>query len=785
MATDSIERLHYYERQYLGATDFAEQQAYHRDMRRRHNLAHHAWGIVTGLQLEERRPANDPTGPLDVYVRPGFAVDGFGREIVMLEPTPLDRVDFRSFEDVADHEVWIRYAEEPLRDAQQLCDGDDGYTRLRETFRIVVDPRAPKHGPIIVGGATVTVPPDLSVPHQELPDADQRWLVRLGTVRWDAPNAAFLPAGTATLTAGRTYAGAVAATILAPAGRLRLRDRPAGPPTGADTDDLAAVEGSLRVDGVLTARVESHLMGPVGAGTNAPGSALDVRGQARVRSLAVIDAAGAPYPNNLLSVRALPEGATSRPWLELAGAGQQGEQRIALTAARTHVSGDLGIGTTTPSAHVHLRRDGNAPAQVLVENADGGALAGTRVIARQDQSRGIEAGHIGTGAQPFRDRGANTAFVSALGASAALAINHDGLAPITFHTDGWRERLRISPGGDVGIGTPSPAQALHIRRDQYATTQVLVENIVQGPQAGTRLVARESPGRAAEVGHISSGAAPFRDMRANIAYVAALAGAGELALNTQGLGPITFHTDDWRERMRISSAGDVGIGTNNPLARLDVQGTLRVSGAATFGGTLAASSAVTLGSAVTAAGPMLLAGRIGVAGWPSTPHRPNWGGGIRTWDLEAEGTIWSRSGYLSGPADLAELFETEGDLEPGDVVAVAADGELAAVTEERDPRTVGIVSTSPGMVLNSDPERDGPELPIALAGRVPCKVTAANGSIRPGDLLTASARRGHAMKATPVEIGGEELFRPGTIVARALEAHARGTGVIQVMVMSA
>ena len=44
-----IERLNYYEGEFLGATDFQAEQEYHRDMRRRHNVGQHTWGIVSGL----------------------------------------------------------------------------------------------------------------------------------------------------------------------------------------------------------------------------------------------------------------------------------------------------------------------------------------------------------------------------------------------------------------------------------------------------------------------------------------------------------------------------------------------------------------------------------------------------------------------------------------------------------------------------------------------------------------------------------------------------------------
>ncbi len=76
---EEIERVNYYQLEYLGAEDFKAEQAYHRDMRRRHNVGHHTWGIVAGLELVEKAK---PSGAgYDVFVQPGFAIDGFGREI--------------------------------------------------------------------------------------------------------------------------------------------------------------------------------------------------------------------------------------------------------------------------------------------------------------------------------------------------------------------------------------------------------------------------------------------------------------------------------------------------------------------------------------------------------------------------------------------------------------------------------------------------------------------------------------------------------------------------------
>lgn len=65
---------------------------------------------------------------------------------------------------------------------------------------------------------------------------------------------------------------------------------------------------------------------------------------------------------------------------------------------------------------------------------------------------------------------------------------------------------------------------------------------------------------------------------------------------------------------------------------------------------------------------------------------------------------------------------------------------------------------------------------LALAGRVPVKVSAENGAVRSGDLLVASGTHGQAMRA-PVDP------QPGTVIGKALQAHKAGRGEIQMLVM--
>jgi hypothetical protein len=75
--------------------------------------------------------------------------------------------------------------------------------------------------------------------------------------------------------------------------------------------------------------------------------------------------------------------------------------------------------------------------------------------------------------------------------------------------------------------------------------------------------------------------------------------------------------------------------------------------------------------------------------------------------------------------------------------------------------------------MDQTPESD---IPLAVAGVVPCRVTTENGDIRVGDLLVTSHKVGYAMKGT------DRNRMAGAIVGKALEPLTKGNGVIQVLV---
>ncbi len=91
----------------------------------------------------------------------------------------------------------------------------------------------------------------------------------------------------------------------------------------------------------------------------------------------------------------------------------------------------------------------------------------------------------------------------------------------------------------------------------------------------------------------------------------------------------------------------------------------------------------------------------------------------------------------------------------------------------------GIYATRPGILASphgkDDPRLAG-EVPMAVIGIVPCKVSAENGPVARGDLLVTSSTPGHAMKGT------DRARMLGAIVGKALEPLSSGTGVIRVLV---
>ncbi|MBI2267822.1 MAG: hypothetical protein HYU80_00020 [Candidatus Blackburnbacteria bacterium] len=142
--------------------------------------------------------------------------------------------------------------------------------------------------------------------------------------------------------------------------------------------------------------------------------------------------------------------------------------------------------------------------------------------------------------------------------------------------------------------------------------------------------------------------------------------------------------------------------------------------------------------------------------------------------LRGDGTGLADGSWTGGGADVAEWTPTRyaSELEPGDVLVT--DGSFHSLTKKSEGTPyaaglMGVVSTNPGLVAgggDAESEHGKEDVLVALAGRVPVKVSTENGPILPGDALTSSSIPGVAMKAT----------RAGQVVGKALESFDSAQG---------
>ena len=194
----------------------------------------------------------------------------------------------------------------------------------------------------------------------------------------------------------------------------------------------------------------------------------------------------------------------------------------------------------------------------------------------------------------------------------------------------------------------------------------------------------------------------------------------------------------WRNLVFNALGGNVGIGTPSPGARLEVNGT---------------GIKLTSGS----------------------------GGSVTYSDGSVQTTAWN--GVLSG-GDYAESVNISGDknsYEPGDIIVINATkhGTFAKSAVPYSTLVAGIYSTKPGLLgrrQSGDLKSSTTEIPMAMVGIVPTKVSAENGPIKDGDLLVTSSTPGVAMKGT------DATRMMGAVIGKAMDSLHSGNGVIEVLV---
>lgn len=189
-----------------------------------------------------------------------------------------------------------------------------------------------------------------------------------------------------------------------------------------------------------------------------------------------------------------------------------------------------------------------------------------------------------------------------------------------------------------------------------------------------------------------------------------LNGTTLLAAGTSNSPPVKFQTG---ALLTTPSIGSFEFDGNQLYITLDVNGvpTRSVIAAGTSGGN-------------TAAVPNTLALRDGVSDIYANVFR-----GIAT---------------SARYADLAERYETDTPVAPGDVVILGGEKEITLSTKKNDPMVFGVISTNPAVRMNEDAGTDKTHPFVAMVGRVPCKVI---GKVKKGERLVTSGRKGVAESA--------------------------------------
>jgi hypothetical protein len=404
--------------------------------------------------------------------------------------------------------------------------------------------------------------------------------------------------------------------------------------------------------------------------------------------------------------------------------------------------GLVGIGVTSPSAMLDAFLSSSA-SSAATQKAGEFTIQDTGVVSSgTDTTYGLDV--------LVNRTGANSAFINSTGINVAVNADTNGTSSATglnvSVAGADTNYAALFSGGFVGVGNVSPVAQLDVVLGSTATSGAT--------ERGLKLAVTDT-------GLVSTGADTTYGLEIDLS-------------RTGSTGGTTDSTG-----LDVSVIGDSGGSATTSTVGLNVA----VSGADTnvaakfSGGSVSVGGAATVSHANIPAGSLVLdSGALCVDD-----------GGNNCDDVaRTAGGIYAESTSLTG-IDLAEEFpiESDSDLQPGELVMIAtqkaavcvelakgAEGSAvcAKTTEGIVPfvrrsdgiarhakRVIGVVSTAPGVVLGGmgrDEIMLYRKVPVALAGRIPVKVSLENGPIELGDRLSIAKIPGFAAKA----LEGEEII---------------------------
>lgn len=122
-------------------------------------------------------------------------------------------------------------------------------------------------------------------------------------------------------------------------------------------------------------------------------------------------------------------------------------------------------------------------------------------------------------------------------------------------------------------------------------------------------------------------------------------------------------------------------------------------------------------------------------------------------------------------ADLAERYEADMQMEPGDVVILGGEKEVTICKTEFSDQVFGVVSEKPAFLMNKDAGNNDSHPMIALKGRINVKV---QGKGKKGDRIVSSSTAGEAKVAdiddcTPFNVLGRLLVDKYTVTTELVQ----------------
>ena len=302
-----------------------------------------------------------------------------------------------------------------------------------------------------------------------------------------------------------------------------------------------------------------------------------------------------------------------------------------------NASGNVGIGTTAPNSKFDVSSGVSGGVANVLKARNSINTANSQ--AQLDFAFGS--------ASTSETRGAISGLVKTSGAGNLLFKVFDSVSGLT-------ERMRIDENGNVGIGTTNPTEVMQVNGNSNTPLRANLVNANSGTTAFSEF-------------RVNSDVNSFKFGVGSSGNTASVGGSGAGYVGTDGNYPLQIYTNG-TERMRVSSAGNVGIGTTSPGAQLAVLGPAVTWGDNRF-------NIVALDSSSMAAN---VGGGIGFGGYYTTTNTVAEWAGIKSYKVNA----------------------TSGDTAGGLVFSTRAQGANTAERMRIDNNgNVGIGTTSPSQAL--------------------------------------------------------------------------------------